>query len=173
MAADIANTNRLGNNVPATEQCTAACSTACMLSHIWVCFKYAQGSNWCIGAFAVGKLPFSGAPPDDRNLPDMHLALYNDCVVFDHATKLAYVISWVRLDEHPDIDTAYQVRSGPCSQLAQVQNYSYGQHPAVLPDRRLARKYHQSSRLSKWQRASAVLQESSTLVRHYRACLMP
>lgn len=39
----------------------------------------------------------------------MHLALYNDVVVFDHATKLAYVISWVHIDEHPDVDTAYQV----------------------------------------------------------------
>lgn len=56
-----------------------------------------------------GKLPFSGAPPDDRNLPDMHLALYNDVVVFDHATKLAYVISWVHLEEHPDVEAAYQV----------------------------------------------------------------
>jgi len=33
---------------------------------------------------------------DDRGLADIHLALYNDVVVFDHATKLAYVISWVR-----------------------------------------------------------------------------
>ncbi len=40
----------------------------------------------------------------------MHLALYNDVVVFDHATKLAYVITWVHIDEHPDTDTAYQVR---------------------------------------------------------------
>ena len=39
----------------------------------------------------------------------MHLALYNDVVVFDHATKLAYVIAWVHVDEHPDVDAAYQV----------------------------------------------------------------
>lgn len=57
----------------------------------------------------AGKLPFSAAPSDDRGLPDMHLALYNDVVVFDHATKLAYVISWVHLDEHPDVEAAYQV----------------------------------------------------------------
>lgn len=31
----------------------------------------------------TGKLPFETAPKDDRNLPDMHLALYNDVVVFD------------------------------------------------------------------------------------------
>ncbi len=48
----------------------------------------------------TGKLPFEDAPADDRRLPDMHLALYNDVVVFDHATKLAYVIAWVHIDDH-------------------------------------------------------------------------
>jgi anthranilate synthase component 1 len=43
----------------------------------------------------AGKLPFDEAPEDDRDLADIHLALYNDVVVFDHATKLAYVIAWV------------------------------------------------------------------------------
>lgn len=43
----------------------------------------------------AGKLPFEDAPQDDRRLADIHLALYNDAVVFDHATKLAYVIAWV------------------------------------------------------------------------------
>eukprot|EP00252_Welwitschia_mirabilis_P027547 TRINITY_DN9478_c0_g1_i1.p1 TRINITY_DN9478_c0_g1~~TRINITY_DN9478_c0_g1_i1.p1 ORF type:complete len:463 (+),score=100.56 TRINITY_DN9478_c0_g1_i1:285-1673(+) len=33
------------------------------------------------------KLPFSNAPEDDRMLPDMHLGLYNDIVVFDHVEK--------------------------------------------------------------------------------------
>jgi anthranilate/para-aminobenzoate synthase component I len=46
----------------------------------------------------VGKIPFLAAPEDDRHLPDMHLALYNDVVVFDQATKLIYIISWVHLD---------------------------------------------------------------------------
>lgn len=44
---------------------------------------------------AAGKLPFEDAPQDDRQLADIHLALYNDVVVFDNATKLAFVISWV------------------------------------------------------------------------------
>jgi anthranilate/para-aminobenzoate synthase component I len=34
------------------------------------------------------KLPFSKAPEDDRNLPDIHLGLYNDVVVFDHVEKV-------------------------------------------------------------------------------------
>ncbi|WIA41823.1 hypothetical protein OEZ86_009153 [Tetradesmus obliquus] len=44
------------------------------------------------------KIPFSAAPEDDRHLPDMHLSLYNDVIVFDQATKLIYIISWVHLD---------------------------------------------------------------------------
>lgn len=54
-----------------------------------------------------GKLPFESAPINDRNLPDMHLALYTEAVVFDHATKLAYVVSWVKIDEYESIEEAY------------------------------------------------------------------
>jgi len=53
------------------------------------------------------KLPFSSSPPDDRGLPDMHLALYSDTVLFDHATKLAYVVSWVNLDDFGSVEEAY------------------------------------------------------------------
>ncbi|KAG6528884.1 hypothetical protein ZIOFF_011076 [Zingiber officinale] len=34
------------------------------------------------------KLPFTNSPRDDRNLPDVHLGLYNDVIVFDHVEKL-------------------------------------------------------------------------------------
>ncbi|MCD7462754.1 Allatostatin [Datura stramonium] len=34
------------------------------------------------------KLPFSNAPMDDRNLPDLHLGLYDDVIVFDHVEKV-------------------------------------------------------------------------------------
>ncbi|KAK8579628.1 hypothetical protein V6N13_142800 [Hibiscus sabdariffa] len=53
------------------------------------------------------KLPFSKAPQDDRNLPDIHLGLYNDVIVFDHVEKKAYVIHWVRLDRHSSVEKAY------------------------------------------------------------------
>jgi anthranilate/para-aminobenzoate synthase component I len=46
-----------------------------------------------------GKIPFSGAPEDDRGLLDMHLGLYTEAVVFDNATKLAYAVSWAHVDE--------------------------------------------------------------------------
>ncbi|XP_072996578.1 anthranilate synthase alpha subunit 1, chloroplastic-like isoform X2 [Typha latifolia] len=54
------------------------------------------------------KLPFSKAPQDDRNLPDVHLGLYNDVIVFDHVEKKAYVIHWVRLDLYSSIEKAYE-----------------------------------------------------------------
>ncbi|XP_073114813.1 anthranilate synthase alpha subunit 1, chloroplastic [Elaeis guineensis] len=54
------------------------------------------------------KLPFSNAPEDDRNLPDIHLGLYNDVIVFDHVEKKAYIIHWVRLDQYSSIEKAYE-----------------------------------------------------------------
>lgn len=36
------------------------------------------------------KLPFSSAPMDDRNLPDVHLGLYDDVIVFDHVEKVLF-----------------------------------------------------------------------------------
>ncbi|KAF8018844.1 hypothetical protein BT93_H3666 [Corymbia citriodora subsp. variegata] len=53
------------------------------------------------------KLPFCSAPSDDRNLPDVHLGLYDDVVVFDHVEKKAYVIHWVRIDQYPSVDEAF------------------------------------------------------------------
>lgn len=34
------------------------------------------------------KLPFASAPQDDRNLPDIHLGLYDNVIVFDHVDKV-------------------------------------------------------------------------------------
>uniref|UniRef100_A0A7N0TI52 anthranilate synthase n=1 Tax=Kalanchoe fedtschenkoi TaxID=63787 RepID=A0A7N0TI52_KALFE len=53
------------------------------------------------------RLPFSSAPIDDRNLPDIHLGLYTDVIVFDHVEKKVHVIHWVRLDRHSSIEKAY------------------------------------------------------------------
>lgn len=36
------------------------------------------------------------------------MALYNTVIVFDQATKLAYVITWVHLDRHSSLEEAYQ-----------------------------------------------------------------
>lgn len=39
------------------------------------------------------KLPFSKAPQDDRNLPDVHLGLYDDVIVFDHVEKVSHLFT--------------------------------------------------------------------------------
>jgi len=53
------------------------------------------------------KLPFTAAPADDRNLPDMHLGLYRTVAVFDHVDKVLYAICHVLLDEHATADAAW------------------------------------------------------------------
>lgn len=52
------------------------------------------------------KLPFANAPIDDRGLPDVHLGLYDNVIVFDHVEKKAYVIHWVRLDRYSSAEKA-------------------------------------------------------------------
>ncbi|TQD73840.1 hypothetical protein C1H46_040617 [Malus baccata] len=53
------------------------------------------------------RLPFSKAPEDDRNLPDIHLGLYDEVIVFDHVDKRIYVIHWVRLERYSSVEEAY------------------------------------------------------------------
>ena len=40
----------------------------------------------------IDSLSFANAPTDDRNLPDLHFALYKTVVVFDHVAKVVHVI---------------------------------------------------------------------------------
>ena len=53
------------------------------------------------------KLPFTTAPGDDRDLPDMHFCLYRQIAIFDHVEKVLYAIHHVLLDEHDSVDGAY------------------------------------------------------------------
>ncbi|KAG5537059.1 hypothetical protein RHGRI_024488 [Rhododendron griersonianum] len=53
------------------------------------------------------KLPFLAAPEDDHNLPDVHLGLYDDVIVFDHVEKKAFVIHWVQLDQFSSVEEAF------------------------------------------------------------------
>lgn len=53
------------------------------------------------------KLRFEDAPPDDRNLPDISLGLFKEVVVFDQATKLAYVVEWISTRSFCSIEDAY------------------------------------------------------------------
>ncbi|QDU33528.1 Anthranilate synthase component 1 [Poriferisphaera corsica] len=46
-------------------------------------------------------------PTDDRNLPDLHMQLYNDLVAFDHVQKVILLITHVQPDDYASIHKAY------------------------------------------------------------------
>lgn len=46
-------------------------------------------------------------PPDDRNLPDLHMQLYEDLVAFDHVQKTILVITHVQTWAHGSAREAY------------------------------------------------------------------
>lgn len=58
------------------------------------------------------KIPFADAPDDDRGLLDMHLALYKDMAIFDSATKLIYLVSWVEINEDADVGQLFSSACG-------------------------------------------------------------
>ncbi|MCO5550639.1 hypothetical protein L7F22_004128 [Adiantum nelumboides] len=53
------------------------------------------------------KLPVEKAPLDDRSLPDIHLGLYKDVVVFDHVSKIVFILHWVCTDHFASLEDAY------------------------------------------------------------------
>ncbi len=75
------------------------------------------------------KLP--NAPPDDRNLPDIHMQLYGDIVAFDHARKTVEVVCNVRVDQYDSLEKAY---AAGCARLEQTVSLLNQPCPAdVLP----------------------------------------
>lgn len=50
-----------------------------------------------------GKLDINNAPPDDRDLPDLHFGLYDGVIVFDHVDRLVHVVqlAFVGPDDDP------------------------------------------------------------------------
>ena len=66
-----------------------------------------------------GKLPFTGAPPDDRGLPDLHLALYRQVAVFDHVEKVVHAICAVDLQEHASAEAAWVAGSAQLDELVE------------------------------------------------------
>ena len=77
----------------------------------------------------AGKLPFSQAPQNEDNLPELHLALYNNVIVFDQATKLAYCVAWVHMDRHPGVSEAYL--AGKHSLAAMSERIAPGRTPEL------------------------------------------
>ena len=54
-----------------------------------------------------GKLPFAGAPADDRGLPDLHFALYDQVAVFDHVAKVLFAVVVAMVEEGDDAGAAH------------------------------------------------------------------
>lgn len=53
------------------------------------------------------KLSFDAAPPDDRELPDLHFAWYSSTVVFDHVDKIVHVIRLIEVRDGEDPGERY------------------------------------------------------------------
>ena len=47
-------------------------------------------------------------PKDDRRLPDLLFALYNEMVIFDHVDKTITVVANADLTRHPNVEVAYK-----------------------------------------------------------------
>lgn len=54
-----------------------------------------------------GKLPWTGAPPDDLHLPDLCFAYYDSLVVFDHAQRSVFVIALAEVGPGQEARQAY------------------------------------------------------------------
>lgn len=80
----------------------------------WVGYIGYDTARW----LEPGKLGFDGAPADDRNLPDMHLSLYQDLVVFDHVSKTINLLVVVDPARHGSVEAAYTDASERSQQLS-------------------------------------------------------
>jgi len=97
----------------------------------------------------INKLPFDNVrKQDDRDLPDVHMGLYEEVVVFDHATKQVYGVKWVMLDDYKtkdgksyDTERAYsEGRAGLDKLMKELQPEIMETIPFGSVDMRLAQK---------------------------------
>ena len=118
--------------------CVLLCCHAELLMHRrqerLTCYTCEDNLQWYTFA---GKLTWEAAPPDLEQLPDMHLALYRDTVVFDLATKLAYCVVWLDMSEYSSTRAAFA--AGRARLARQVQRLAGGNTPhlpagKVLPN---------------------------------------
>ena len=74
-------------------------------------------------------MPFSDAPEDDRQLPDVHFALYKSVVVFDHVAKVVHAVHHAMPDGQTEDawNEANSELDGLVAKLqAEVQNFPVG-----------------------------------------------
>ena len=64
-------------------------------------------------------------PEDDRGLPDLHMALHEQVVVFDHVEKLVHVVGLAMLGPGDDVDAVYERMLGVLDEIGeQIQTHS-------------------------------------------------
>ena len=66
-----------------------------------------------------GRLPFTGAPADDRGLPDLHFALYDQVAVFDHVDKTVSAVVVATVEPGADAGAVYDAAARRVESLAQ------------------------------------------------------
>ena len=74
------------------------------------------------------KLPFFGAPRDDRALPDLHFCFYDELVIFDHVDKVVHVVRLIEVKAgatKEEIEAAYDAGVAALERtLAALQTHS-------------------------------------------------
>ena len=79
----------------------------------WVGYTGYDTARWA----EPEKLAFSGAPTDDRELHDMHMALYGRVLVFDHVAKTVYLLATEAIAPHGSEAAAIAVAKDAVDQL--------------------------------------------------------
>ena len=65
-------------------------------------------------------LPFSDAPKDDRNLPDLHFALYRTVVIFDHVAKIVHVVHNAMQNDSVSSEEAWKIANKELDRVVSV-----------------------------------------------------
>ncbi len=110
-------------------------------------FGYAAYDSIRYSPITKDKLTFAAAPPDDRNLPDLHFSFYGGVVVFDHADKVVFLVqlAFVTLDDAlaQNLDILYDTTIDQLhDRLAELERHSkplrtgllHSPTPAPTPD---------------------------------------
>lgn len=116
-----------------------------------------------------GKLPWGGAPSDDRDLPDLHFGYYDGIVVFDHIGKLVHLVQLAEVEPGADAGEAYDAAIETLDRRAEeIQEHSkplplgrvdQGGKPTVLPSN-MTREQHAAmlARAKEYIRAGDIFQ---------------
>lgn len=71
------------------------------------------------------KLSIDRAPPDDRELPDLHFGLYDGVIVFDHVDRLVHVVQLVFVAPGEDAGHAYDAAAQKLAdRVLEIQTHS-------------------------------------------------